>query len=275
MLSDAEAWRELSRHGMVPWNSTDPSNLRRAHRLDENPLGRNAWHIAATRDSTDLCVWLKAQRIIDDLVDARDADGTTPLMMAVSTSEDIANWMIANFAMDVSAWRVDDDHGKSTVFSIACECRSFAFVQKLADMVRPEHLALPDENRHVELGIGRSPMSLAVEYNNIHAEEIVRLLVLRGAPVQPDDFSLGPKFRASDETWDYVNVLDNLRIWAEAELDTRYESIGCSLRPYHCASLYRVTSNPNSATDTTSSPSCSDAASTRVTTCHKRSGASS
>ena len=70
-----------------------------------------------------------------------------------------------------------------TVFSFACEHMSFSFVEELAGKVAPDHLALPNN-------YDLSPMRGAFVRNADLGGylPIVRLLILRGVPVRPQDF---------------------------------------------------------------------------------------
>ena len=67
-----------------------------------------------------------------------------------------------------------------TIFNEACGGMSLSFVQELADEVTPDHLSMPDRT-------GVSPMLWAFEYNPDFLP-IVRMLILRGATVRPNDF---------------------------------------------------------------------------------------
>ena len=68
----------------------------------------------------------------------------------------------------------------TTTFSLACHRRSLSFLQELASKVPPDHLSMPNRN-------GLSPMQSAFECNPDYIP-IVRMLILRGATVRPQDF---------------------------------------------------------------------------------------
>ena len=70
-----------------------------------------------------------------------------------------------------------------TSFSYACEMNSLSFLQELASKVTPDHLSMPDRNRV-------SPMQWAFQRNPDY-HPVVRMLILRGATVRPDDFPAG------------------------------------------------------------------------------------
>ena len=73
-----------------------------------------------------------------------------------------------------------------TVFRVACHHMSASFVEELAGKVAPDHLTMPDNFRHL------SPMRAAFEENSQqHHLPIVRMLILRGVPVRPQDFPAG------------------------------------------------------------------------------------
>ena len=71
----------------------------------------------------------------------------------------------------------------TTIFNFACEGRSLSFLQELASKVPPDHLSMPDRD-------GVSPMQSAFECNPDYLP-IVRMLILRGATVRPQDFPAG------------------------------------------------------------------------------------
>ena len=94
-----------------------------------------------------------------------------------------------------------------TIFSFACAYRSPSFLQELADKVTPDHLSMPNRN-------GSSPMQIAVQCNPDYLP-IVRMLILPGAPVRPDDFPA-----SSDDFGD--SLLDERRnLLASLEADLR------------------------------------------------------
>ena len=67
-----------------------------------------------------------------------------------------------------------------TIFCQACYGASLSFVQELAGKVPPDHLSMPDYD-------GVSPMQWAFQRNPDYLP-IVRMLILRGATVRPQDF---------------------------------------------------------------------------------------
>ena len=142
-------------------------------------FGRTVWHEVAADDGCgiDVCEWLKAQELLD-MINLRGDCVVAPLLYAVGSqqNEAKARWMMANGA-DVNAVTNDSN---TTIFSYACERTSLSFLQELASKVTPDQLSMPSRS-------GISPMQLAFVFNPEYLS-IVRMLILRGATVRPNDF---------------------------------------------------------------------------------------
>ena len=138
--------------------------------------GMTVWHKVADDDGCgiDVCEWIKSRGLLD-MINLRDGHGAMPLHFAVQMNEARARWMMANGA-DVNVVA----NQNTTTFSLACHRRSLSFLQELASKVPPDHLSMP--SRH-----GVSPMQMAFQHNPNYLP-IVRMLILRGATVRPQDF---------------------------------------------------------------------------------------
>ena len=124
---------------------------------------------------TDVCEYLKSKGLLD-LIDLRDSEGWAPLHYALDYGkEEAARWMVENGA-DMNA---TTDYNLS-VFIIACMFMSPSFVEELAGKVAPEHLTMCNTG-------GISPMQAAF-VGNPDSIAVVRVLILRGIPVRPEDF---------------------------------------------------------------------------------------
>ena len=147
-----------------------------AIRAWRNGDGWTVWHkVAFDRGcGIDVCEWIKSRGLLD-MINLRNDDGVVPLHFAVQMNEAKARWMMANGA-DVNAVT----NQNTTIFSLACMWRSLSFLQELASKVPPDHLSMSSRN-------GWSPMQKAFQHNPDYLP-IVRMLILRGATVRPDDF---------------------------------------------------------------------------------------
>ena len=155
-----------------------PESLRALHLADDS-IGYTVWHIAAQDGRIDVCEYLKSVGLLD-MIDEPNGGGFVPLCVAVrAKGKEAARWLINNGA-DVNAVTVD--YSNTTIFSQACCVGSLSFVQELASKVTLDHLSMPTHNV-----FGLSPMQRAFQYNQDYLP-IVRMLILRGATVRPDDF---------------------------------------------------------------------------------------
>ena len=201
MPTDEEGWRWVREAGF------GANLIGRVHR-------RTVWHAAAGEGRIDMCRWLKAKGVADE-INVVSKTGKTPLMVAMvayRTSPENVNtmgwvvylgptlptatttgqlvetirWMMANGA-DVKAI----DNRQRTVFCHAVMSMSVEFVHELADKVPPEHLTLPEKKW------GNTPMACAVSLvykytahgaadkkrHGASIASIVKMLVLRGVPM--------------------------------------------------------------------------------------------
>ena len=216
MPTDEEGWQWAPRWGFG-------ANLRgRTYR------GATMWHVAGAQGRTDMCRWLKAQGVLDE-INMKLSDYTqvgrdlTPLMVAIapwaSSAEDVtiaelegtARWMMANGA-DINAM----DNNQCTIFAAACAAMSFEFVRELADMVPPEHLTLPEKEH------GLTPMSYAMICNEKHGVKISKMLILRGLPAMAQaEFSNLLGVLKESLKLRYFAVRRQLVSWVSAELAPR------------------------------------------------------
>jgi len=159
--------------GMLKQWGLDPANLEATDRT-----GHTAFHWSCRQGRSDMCRWLKAKGPTD-LINRPDNDGRTPLMWLIfgGSSERMATWLM-NHGADIAAM----DNWEGTIFNLACRAMSFRFIRRLAEKVPPEHLAMPSK-------YDNTPMGIANLCNVENRVEIVKLLVLRGAPVRPKDFA--------------------------------------------------------------------------------------
>ena len=216
MPTDEEGWQWVRRRGFG-------ANLR-----GREPQGATVWHVAGAEGRTDMCRWLKAQGVLDE-INMKLSDYTqvgrdlTPLMVAIapwaSSAEDVtiaelegtARWMMANGA-DINAM----DNNQCTIFAAACAAMSFEFVRELADMVPPEHLTLPEKEN------GLTPMSYAMICNEKHGVKISKMLILRGLPAMAQaEFSNLLGVLKESLKLRYFAVRRQLVSWVSAELAPR------------------------------------------------------
>ena len=139
------------------------------------------WHQVALDDGCgiDVCEWLKSRGLLD-MINLGNEPGDAPLHYVVIGSQQLreakARWMMANGA-DVNAV----SGSNATIFLYACERRSLSFVQELAGKVTPDHLSMPSN-------YDNSPVQKPSVTRNPDYLPIVRMLILRGATVRPQDF---------------------------------------------------------------------------------------
>ena len=163
------------------------------------------------------------------MMNLRDDNGATPFSFSSQWEEAKARWMMANGA-DVNA--VTNDN--TTIFSFACAYRSLSFVQELADKVTPDHLSMPNS-------LGFSSMRAAFLSNPDYLP-IVRMLILRGATVRPQDFP-------SSNQW--FNLLPRRRhLLASLEADLRLNDLILIALFLGCG-VHAPTTTPTFTTTTT------------------------
>ena len=193
--------------------------------------GTTVWYVVASNDDCgiDVCEWIKSRGLLD-MINLPNENGHVPLLHAVTgegqQTEAKARWMMANGA-DVNAV---NNQNNTTIFSQACCGASHSFLQELADKVTPDHRSMPNRG-------GVSPMQCAFQSNPDYLP-IVRMLILRGATVRPQDLP-----------GDSNNLLGRIRdLLASLEADLRLNDqilialvLGCGVHAPHTTPTFTTT----------------------------------